>query len=532
MKKALLSPYLFVVICYAVVSSCASKQIRLEKKQARAYQKDLKAINYHAPFFNHVIQVNRRGHPINPFTKDFFADRGFIFKKVSYVQNNDVYKLAHLGRIMGAIKAKYKLNEAANKDTVKLMLYAHGGLASKKGSRTEAYMKYRKILETDPSVFPVFINWSSGLFSSYLQYATVVQNGYYAKPTLLRSANFPLNLSLDLANAVIYVPRLLRKNLFSKSEAFWANNSIKNANSILADSNATCCQIRKCCIHTFTKDTVFHKGIRRFNEVYNFFGSFISIPLGSAVATLGKPAWQNMSRRTKVMFRNSEQFSYDAIVPLIRQDTATMKGKKAIAKTLDEYKNVDHSGPTALLVEAIIDLAKKYPDRVFQLSLYGHSMGSMVMNELLKHYGDKLPANIYVDKIVYMAAACKISDWEVSVAHFLKHNKQTDFFNITLHPKREKQEKMGIPILNWLAPPGSLLEWVDKLYEDPHSFTDRTLGCYDNFVMSYSIIENSLRSRIHLKTFPYAETKHKEKHIPIRHGEVDDYSFWMPHYLY
>ncbi len=523
-----------LVISLILVSFCFSCKTNTYKQAARQEKRDIrqafKRQGEDSAFFYHIVQVNRRGYPISPYTKVPFKRRGFLIKQINYLENTEYFKNTYLSRLVAEIKKENQVLEKSGSlyaDTINLMLYSHGGLASKNSSIKEAFEKYVKIRQSNPHTFPIFINWSSGLFSSYFQYATVARNGYFAKPTFFTALNLPLFTSVDLASSVLYAPKALNMFLFSKSESVWANNSIKNANSILADTLKPCCISKGCCIHSSTYDPANGKFIRGFNKGYDITGAFTGLPLSNLVASMGKPAWQNMTRRTKVMFRNTEQFSYKEIRNLTTQET---KARRKIANSLEDYKNIDHSGPAALLAEELIKLAQTYPTKVFKISVFGHSMGTMVMNELFRLYGRSLPPNIYIDNIVYMAAACKIVDWENSIESYLRSSPKTHFYNLTLNPYREKQEKVGIPILELIVPSGSLLVWIDKMFEDPHSFTDRTLGKYDNFVMSYSIFDPLVRSRIHLKTFPYAPRKHKELKIPIRHGEVDDYHFWEEGY--
>jgi pimeloyl-ACP methyl ester carboxylesterase len=74
----------------------------------------------------------------------------------------------------------------------------------------------------------------------------------------------------------------------------------------------------------------------------------------------------------------------------------------------------------------------------WEFVLVGHSMGAIIVNEIVRHYGEKLP----ISHIVYMAAACSIRDYEDSVWPYLRlgesQKAETYVHHLMLHPSAER----------------------------------------------------------------------------------------------
>src|SRR5262249_46576749 len=95
-----------------------------------------------------------------------------------------------------------------------------------------------------------------------------------------------------------------------------------------------------------------------------------------------------------------------------------------------------------------------------RITVIGHSMGEIVLNELMENFPD-LP----YQNIVYMAAAGSIRDFKAMTEPVLRRPRCPDlkFYNLSLHPKAEERdlEEFGF------APIGSLLMWIDDIFETP-----------------------------------------------------------------
>jgi hypothetical protein len=191
----------------------------------------------------------------------------------------------------------------------------------------------------------------------------------------------------------------------------------------------------------------------------------------------------------------------------------------------------------------------------------GHSMGAIVLNEIIRRYGEDLP----ISNIVYLAAACSIRDYQDTVWPYLKSrqrenqqemflksklvaqwthcasddttcasgNPPRDFyqrrpqvFHLMLHPQAEAQD--NIPkiwsILNPF-PRGSLLVWLDGFLMNPATPLDLTLGRFTNLMRTADFTPKTLRSQISFTVFKNGE----ESYTPQHHeGFAEDIKLWNP----
>jgi len=212
------------------------------------------------------------------------------------------------------------------------------------------------------------------------------------------------------------------------------------------------------------------------------------------VDTGGKIGWDFMLRRTKTMFTLSD-WSFDR------------GGMDFFAEELVNYMNA-HKEKRLIIV--------------------GHSMGSIVANELIRRYGERLP----IANIVFMGAACGVDDLEHVVIPYLVRHRETSFYNLCLHPGNDSSE---LPV-TWtgpVSPRGSLLDWIDFYYSSADTDYGWTLGKWDNAILGASRFleqqspENQaqLKTQVHIKAFGYgAELEHGPQH----HGGFDYWTFWKP----
>jgi len=105
----------------------------------------------------------------------------------------------------------------------------------------------------------------------------------------------------------------------------------------------------------------------------------------------------------------------------------------------------------------------------------GHSMGAIVTDEMMINFPD-LP----YQNVVFMAAAGRIRDFKQTTEPVLRTHRCKDlrFYNLSLHPEAEARDLE----VSGAAPIGSLLEWIDDIFETPVTPIDRTLGKWQNVV--------------------------------------------------
>ena len=211
---------------------------------------------------------------------------------------------------------------------------------------------------------------------------------------------------------------------------------------------------------------------------------FLSQPV---IDWLGTPAWQDMSRRTLMAYdgdlggnlNNPESRSANGRPARNAANARSIFPQpahwKSFAKNL--RKSLRLINPKADPQRGLIPLP-------IDVTLIGHSMGTMVLNEWLRR--DLLESkNLSYANIVYMAAACSVRDFGRAVVPYLLQHAQTQFYNLMLHPLadlRERRRAFDTP------PRGSLLVWLDSFLADPQTPLDRTMGRWDNIISATELI--------------------------------------------
>jgi hypothetical protein len=145
-------------------------------------------------------------------------------------------------------------------------------------------------------------------------------------------------------------------------------------------------------------------------------------------------------------------------------------------------------------------------------------MGTIVLNEMIHNY-PTLPCS----NIVYMAAACTIRDFNLSVVPYLQyHGTNAQFYNLVLHPRNDALERS----FGDIPPRGSLLEWIDNFLASPQTPVDRTLGKWENIIQATHTIPPEVRGRVHIKAFGSSRDENFPEGNPQTHGSFGTNQFW------
>jgi hypothetical protein len=135
-------------------------------------------------------------------------------------------------------------------------------------------------------------------------------------------------------------------------------------------------------------------------------------------------------------------------------------------------------------------------------------MGAIVACEILQRFHQ-----LRIDNAVFMAAACSIRDFKQKVVPYLEEQhlreqlrglppgteRKTEFYNLCLHDAAENAEKN--PGNADLSQRGSLLTWIDRMFEKPESENDRTLGRWTNALLATDDIPANVMGQITMKSF-------------------------------
>jgi hypothetical protein len=227
------------------------------------------------------------------------------------------------------------------------------------------------------------------------------------------------------------------------------------------------------------------------------------------IEAYGESSWRMNQRRTRVLFQTDTEFADEAA---------------------GGYRHPE--GALALFMQR---LALEYradqvltPPKEWEITLVGHSMGTIVLNEAIRRFGvttlqdeggKRVDVKLPFNRIVYLGAACSVRDYEESVFPYLKTNEKAKFYHIVLHEEAEEREATGFE----LAPRGSFLVWLDDFMNDPETPLDRTLGSYVNLMLAAHDTPKELRRRISIKAFGAG----KSVRAPQTHSELTEkLLFW------
>jgi pimeloyl-ACP methyl ester carboxylesterase len=170
-------------------------------------------------------------------------------------------------------------------------------------------------------------------------------------------------------------------------------------------------------------------------------------------------------------------------------------------------------GGVRLLMQRIRDEAKTWPK--VELVLFGHSMGAIVADRILHAFPD-----LRFDHIVYAGAAAGIDDVRAALHPYLarEENEKTRFWSFSLSESNESGEINGPDVYER----GSLLVWVDNLFERGNTVARRTFGRASNLKRFYARPEDDkIAKRVNLIEFSGVETEGLIA-TPSKHGHFDE----------
>ena len=514
-----------------VVPACAMNRVRpLEPREAR--------------ILPHAVFINNNGDAVLPRVE-----------QKSVVLTPDRHR-----EELRAMMRKIRNDSASLKDGKrKILIRIHGGLNQLSGSlRTSLWMM--DSLRADAAVnpksnyYPIFVNWESGLQSAYLEHLLVVRRGqrrpnewfwapfYFAADLGGGAARSPLTWGRQLNNfrrdgVRNYEKAYSREDPeparpLSRQEA-GLMKALATEKGIPADSLAmepermepgalpeqgNTLDFSRFAYNRSRQEAVVHHGtagalsltptrvlLYPARGVLGVVGWVPLKPLGVAlVDAFGTPAWENMHRRTKTMFRADNEFERT------------------------EEKAHDYAPPrgaAAIFLEELQRLVDEDSTTEYEITLMGHSMGAIVASEMVRT-ADRLPWR----NIVFMAPALSTREFQLSVLPYLEKHDSTQFYVLTLHPMAERRESNFFR----LAPYGSLLEWIDSYFGRPETDLDQMMGKYDNVHRASVVIPESVRGRFHIKAFGYNDGTGcgRNNAYPYKHGHFNEpgVPYWRPEF--
>jgi len=404
---------------------------------------------------------------------------------------------AHFDGIFGQILA-FNRSEGGKK---RIVLYIHGGLNTRDGALERAVKAVGQM--KSQGIYPIFINWRSGLMTSLRDHYFRIRNGQLSRLAPLSS---PVYLLGDVLGTAAGAP-----------VAWWKEAQHAFVSSVNREEKD-----RK--LLTVGEDRIRYRRpvseeTRRFGRTAWWWVTGLpKIVTTPAVHTIGKPAWNNMLRRVDVQFARPLDFSTGGWETGVREVSAL----KPSAVPLPEKLPTPGTGATLLFAQRLQEFLEQHPD--YQLTLIGHSMGGIVVNRILQNV-----PGLKVDDIVFMASADTLDNFlHITVPYVerqLREKRDVRLYSLFLHPENEDREISA----GGFAPSGSLLVWIDYAFGDPDYILQRTAGRWSNMKEVLPLLKANVRDHVYFKVFGITQDKCRQ---PQEHGAFDDctFSFWERSY--
>ena len=418
-----------------------------------------------------IIAINDDGSP-----------HGYPIERGSRVIPAEDYSYSnHVQSIIDSIRESGRTN---------ILIYVFGGMNTLDETVERSANLSRAISETS-DYYPILVNWESSLFDAYYDHLVWYRRG--VRDPYLGPALSPFYLMADLGRAFTRLPI----NLVFQSYGMYANYAL--APQVDEDDAA---EIQGLRIRAYIGEDYTPLSqviLRQIVYTLGFPARVITTPLIDAG---GKNAWDTMLRRTQTVFRRAH----------------------TIDITDDERFDIAFSPPDgalSILMDALVELYHQDTNYVF--TLIGHSMGPIILNELICRYY-MLPYH----NIVYLAPSCTIREFGNSVIPYMCINTNCTFYNLCLHQNADANDMMWWVFL----PRGSILEWIDTFLGDPLILTDLTLGKWENSIRSLPRLSEEFRSRVVIKAFGIDDPATNKIMLdkPEQHTDFGDPAlrFWEP----
>jgi pimeloyl-ACP methyl ester carboxylesterase len=481
----------------------------------------------------HIVMINGRGSPVDPTGNMFCREEPQLCADESgqgthlkvgrdYPDIDRKPYAEYLGRLLT------DLEQHATKRGGKrrVLIFIHGGLNTQTGT-VERALDLMKVIPKE-EYYPIFINWQSSLFSSYFDHLLYVRQGesWDGWGLVTTPVFVPVYFAADVARAITRAPIVWY---------FLAQNFVKSAGT--TDAAVEADKIAKELEQEYLKNPsgnvlkMAHDPIDRresWDATLSHTTSALTIPtklIGSMfIDAFGKSAWEIMLRRTHMLYHTEREFFES-------QKVAVDEGKPEMPTA-----HIKPDGALAVFLRRLQDMVDQHGGpEAWDITLVGHSMGTIVLNQMIREFGLKTVTSsdgkssttgvaLPFNRIVYMAGAATVRDYQDSLFPYLRENQNTRMYHLVLHPKAEVRERFdpGIPYVD-LPPRGSLLAWVDDFLSAPETPLDRTVGRFENLLSAVHNTPDELLGRVHIKAFGAG----RDVRAPQKHGDFTEHlKFW------
>jgi len=454
----------------------------------------------------HIVMFSGRGNPVDPTGNIGCADEpapcnGSHFWLTSYPEMKRGPYQDYLSKLFEAMRRDAPVVDGKRR----LLIFFHGGLNTQVGT-IERAVDLNKSIEA-AGYFPIFVNWQSSLVSSYRDHLIFIRQGqdlgWWGVPLA------PFYLLTDVARSVARAPVVWVFQLWNDIQS-WpmvTPPSDTDAGRIVADVKKE--GIIDLAEGDDKRDTA--------EMVSSGLSWVVTAPTKLLISpfldAFGKSAWDIMLRRTDLLYHTDGEFSTESDVA---KEAHLEKG----------YQSVQADGGLSVFMRRLqAEIAQHDGADKWDITLVGHSMGTIVLNHMIRDFGTSPSGTMPFNRIVYMAAAATVKDYEDSIFPYLAKNLDAEFYHLTLQERAEVRDRWEPIRYVDLPPRGSLLVWVDEFLANPGTLHDRTVGRFTNLTVALHDTPQELRRRIHIKEFNVGASFLGTD--PQKHGDfTDPFTFW------
>lgn len=502
---------------------------------------------------NHVLRVNPDGYllPSNFALQSAISrDDKHILSKTDAETQMDTMLLSSVK--LGCRKSELSCNELTSIkaipsnileriEKVKILVYVHGGLNSYKSTDKRLESQRRSIIDDDKDWhYPIYVSWPSDAPSTIAQHFFEVREGRKVKPWI-GYVSFPFVAVEDFFTGIGKAPANVWDQLINDKDRFVSGNGYLSwgLSTVWKDAEY---QFKKEFFEPERRTFFSNKPYTEYidenivinRSIYNntgllnqlestFIGAVAPVRYGFGIlwnGTLANNSWAMMKRRARSIANSNGQFNKH-VREYVNGDGTCQRSDEDGKVSSQKGKSCDGSG-IGYLFERIFELETAYADLDIELTLIGHSMGAIVINNILSRYNVELSETNALDSIVYMGAAVSTTEALEVIPPILRANPaDIDFYNLTLNRVAEVAETHAYGFV----PSGSLLISIDKYHDSPEHHLLRTFGSEVNVQSSLSSIKNAFKDlqgdTVTLKAFDKVQ-----KVLPYRHGDFGDLLFW------
>jgi pimeloyl-ACP methyl ester carboxylesterase len=461
-------------------------------------------------------------------------------------RHNGDFSTAFKSIMAGYIRA----NTGRSDHPMPFLFYFNGGLNSQRDVEGQAEKQIPCIMAD--GYYPVFFAWDTEFFRSYAEQVTYIWDGFY-RDDFWRYPLIPFRVISGFASAIGHAP----VDYATEAERVWYSLSRTPECEMRINDTPAHCLSNYYDGYNESKPYQSVVQVGPTADEYNwnpwpqvsyaalFPARLVLTPFSN---TLGDTAWKNFVRCSRTTIRQSNEFNF-LNNPDIYHDNGYPRGTGVFSKffeTLLQYRmKVDgkligkrlcpkKSFQDAPLLCEQRELPEHYlkdQNKIAQIlskskiTLIGHSMGGIVINELVERYPD-----LEYKDIVVMASAASVRETRRVMDRYFEGEKKasmnTRFYSLMLHPLAELRERQGLGAV----PSGSLLVWINQFYEVPKTPEDRTFGYWPSARVARRMFGGATQERMLYRIFNLNESQKGDPANPIQHSDFndDEVCFWRP----